>query len=662
MALKPSLDRYNRRRDREVRQPRQIAPGVYASEIYAVEVEPGRKMLAKFVEPLANLFEFNVVSPPMGLDISLFSYEQLALCALMPLLNCINRPYERDKRLSRQQIEMRMGRLLRDTLTVEGLLASKDELERRKGRAIRKSKRKYLKSDWTEAQIQRAGFWLYETATKLEYFTHDEDFYLIVHPEWQAYVDAIAPKIRELDNSSRPFLMEPPPWRGWKMEYSGGQRATFIRSWRPGVKESTEAAFQDPRFEHHAGVNAIQRVPLVIDGWTREMVRKHAVPLLNRKVDKKKPAESEWQWEQKQRQRKENLRLVNADLIDADWIGDRPFWLGYSCDRRGRIYPLAHLNYSREDHSRAMFRFRDGQPLGAGGLYWLQIHCANCGGFEGVDKGSYQDRVDWVNDNRKFIQDVAIDPDRRTFGDWTEAENKFGFLAACRELSTALSGHPEEYISNLPVALDCTASGLQHLAMLSRDIGAGRRVNLTDDRRHDIYTEVAERVRSLLGATDHEHAKWWREQFDRLDHNVRKLVKRPVMTLCYGVTDGGMTLQIAEAYKDLVGGEYPKGALGYLAGKVQDACDELLRGPTQVMKYISALAEHRKASGSFLEWTSPLGLPVVNRYYKSSVRTVYLINDGHSVKRKPSAKLPMARRQRLTKRPKRQPQQTSFTR
>jgi hypothetical protein len=105
VAIKPSLDRYNRRRDREARQPPQIA-----------RLRPGRRTLGKFLEPLANLFELNVVSPPKGLDISPLSCEQLALCALLPLWSCINRPYQRGKRLSRQQIEMRMGRRLRDLL------------------------------------------------------------------------------------------------------------------------------------------------------------------------------------------------------------------------------------------------------------------------------------------------------------------------------------------------------------------------------------------------------------------------------------------------------------------------------------------------------------------------------------------------------------------
>ena len=634
MAPKPSLDRYNRRRDRERRGLRQIARGVHGTGIYAAYVRPGRKTLAKFLEPLTYLFEFTVVSPPKGLDTSLLSYEQMALCALLPLLSCINRPYERHKRLSRQQIEMRMGRRLRDTLTVERLLASKDKRERRNGRAIRKRykrARKYLKSDWSEKAIQRVGFWLYETALKLEYFTHDEDFYLIVHPEWQAYVDAIAPKIRELDNSSRPFLAEPPPWRGWKMECPDGQKATFIRSWRPGVKDSIEAAFEDPRFKHHAGVNAMRRVPLVVDWSTRELVRKYAVQILNRKVDKKPHDESDWQWEQKQRQRKENQRLVNADLVDADWIGDRAFWPGYNCDRRGRVYPLSHFGYGREDHVRAMFRFRDGQPLGPDGERWLQIHLANCAGFDGVDKGSREDRINWVNENREWIQTIAVDPDG-TFGHWSEAENPFAYVAACRELSAAWATGPEEYVSNLPVALDCTASGLQHLAALSRDAEAGRLVNLTDDpRRYDIYSEVAERVERLIKAADHDLAKWRREQFRHLGHKVRKLVKQPVMTLYYGVTDGGMTLQIAKAYNDLGGGEYPEGAFGYLREKVREACNQLLRGPTEVMKYITDLAAHRRAAGGFLEWTNSLELPVVNRYYIPSVKTLYLTGDGHRV-------------------------------
>jgi hypothetical protein len=53
-----------------------------------------------------------------------------------------------------------------------------------------------------------------------------------------------------------------------------------------------------------------------------------------------------------------------------------------------------------------------------------------------------------------------------------------------------------------------------------------------------------------------------------------------------------------------------------LAKKVLEACGLELRGPKRVMDYICAAAEHCTEQGRFLEWTSPSGFPVSNRYQK----------------------------------------------
>jgi hypothetical protein len=631
VALKPALERRNRKKLMARRQGRTFACG-----------DPvGRKVLSDLVSPLSALVKSEVVSPPKFLKESvcqLLSPEKIALCALVPLLNCIARPRLRGRRLTIQQIEMRMGRHLRDLIEHERLLESKSKAARIFARAIRKRRtpRWFLRSDWTEEETQRAGFWLLQCALKMEYFGHDEDFYPVIHPVWQAHFDAIAKEIRERDQSFRPLLMRPPDWIGWRTKYPNGQKETFIRSWRPGVKEAITAAFRDPDFEHPKGVNALQRVPLVIDRWTRDLVERHALKLLNRKVDNARPAKSEWEWKKKQLQRTENHRLVQADLLDADWIGDRTFWLHHNCDRRGRVYPIPHFHYQREDHVRSLFRFRNPLPLGSDGESWLQIHSANCGGFDGVDKASLEDRVDWVNENRRRIERVARDPDD-TINHWCEADQPFAYLAACRELDRAWAGHPERFESNLPIALDCTCNGIQHLALLTGDAEAGRMVNLTDDpKRFDVYTEVAAHVESLIKHTDHPHALWWRQQFEKLGDKRRKLAKPPVMTFSYNVTDGKMRLQIFSEWDDQIGGGYPKGAMNYLMGKFRASCKELLRGPADAMDYITALAQRQKDKnkGEFLEWTSPTGLPISNRYYVSNVETIYLFADGHDVKRR----------------------------
>jgi hypothetical protein len=499
VALKPSLERRNRQK---------LMARLNGRMFWCAD-PAGRKSLSGLVPPLSALIESGIVSPPKGVEdvVRQLSPEQIALCALVSLLNCIARPRERGKRLTIQQIEMRMGRSLADFMEHERLLKSKSKAARIFAKAIRKRRtpRWFLKSDWTEEKIQPTGFWLLQCALKTEYFGHDDDFYPIILPKWQAHFDAIAKEVREWDQSRRPLLMQPPDWTRWQTKYPDGQSATFIRSWRPGLKEAITPEFHNPDFEHPKGLNALQRVPLVIDRWTRDLVERHAVPLLNRKIDKSRPAKSEWEWKKKQLQRTENHRLVQADLVDADWIGDRTFWLPHNCDRRGRVYAIPHLNFQREDHVRSLIRFRNGLPLGPDGERCLHIHCANCGGFDGVDKASLDARVDWVNENRRRIERVARDPDG-TVDHWREADQPFAYVAACRELANAWAGHSEKFVSNLPIAFDCTANGVQHLALLTGDAEAGRMVNLTHDpKRFDVYSEVAAHVESLIRHTDHPH-------------------------------------------------------------------------------------------------------------------------------------------------------------
>jgi DNA-directed RNA polymerase len=107
------------------------------------------------------------------------------------------------------------------------------------------------------------------------------------------------------------------------------------------------------------------------------------------------------------------------------------------------------------------------------------------------------------------------------------------------------------------------------------------------------------------------------------------------MTFAYNVTTEGMVHQITEAYRDLFEGLEPKAAAArYLAEKIEAASWELFPGPTKVMHHIRDIAEHCANRDSltnrsrFLEWVSPSGMPVCNKYQKSKVNKIYLSWSG----------------------------------
>ena len=70
-----------------------------------------------------------------------------------------------------------------------------------------------------------------------------------------------------------------------------------------------------------------------------------------------------------------------------------------------------------------------------------------------------------------------------------------------------------------------------------------------------------------------------------------------------------------------------------MAKKIRRACEELLPGPAGAMKYICDLADHCTAQGRVMEWTSPTGLPIANRYEKPNTKKrVHLVTGGVEIR------------------------------
>ena len=138
------------------------------------------------------------------------------------------------------------------------------------------------------------------------------------------------------------------------------------------------------------------------------------------------------------------------------------FFFVYQMDFRGRKYVTSSfLSPQGPDYARAKLEFGDGKPLGDRGRYWLAVHGANVFGY---DKVSFDDRVAWVEENEESILAYARDPFQAR--EWTEADKPWCFLAFCHEWKrTVVDGG----VSYLPVSLDGSNNGLQHLSAMLRD-------------------------------------------------------------------------------------------------------------------------------------------------------------------------------------------------
>jgi DNA-directed RNA polymerase len=131
---------------------------------------------------------------------------------------------------------------------------------------------------------------------------------------------------------------------------------------------------------------------------------------------------------------------------------------------------------------------------------------------------------------------------------------------------------------------------------------------------------------------------------------TRTVVKRNVMTYSYSSRKFGMAQQQQEDLMEplrleVLSGkreEHPFGdskstqfaAARYLAGKVFEAIETVVRLPAEAMTYLQKLARALAHEGKPLEWTTPTGLPWSNRYHATTTKNVRLwLHDKGVVRR-----------------------------
>jgi DNA-directed RNA polymerase, mitochondrial len=346
-----------------------------------------------------------------------------------------------------------------------------------------------------------------------------------------------------------------------------------------------------------AAVNSLQRTPFVINAPVLRLMRCMGSGL-------------------------KDDRIVAESLSGAERLAQSSgrFWTPLRIDFRGRITPMSHFNFSREDTVRALFLFARGEPIGEEGIFWLKVHVANCSGGLDVHWGnvrlaehSFGERVAWVDRHIAALAGIgrtALSLARGE-GDLAALEGDLGkvkkkkrlqFVAACIELAQAIEVGPE-FITRLPIAFDGSCSGFQHLCALMRDEDGGAHVNLVpDDRPHDLYGLVAGDV--------------------GID---RDLAKQPTMTHYYSVTPYGVRGQIIEELMDRwQDRETALATAKELAPRIRAAIAKQFPRPEAVKSFLRKLATVLADDGKVLRWRTPLGLEVENRYFDPKLQRVLL--------------------------------------
>ncbi len=326
----------------------------------------------------------------------------------------------------------------------------------------------------------------------------------------------------------------------------------------------------------HSAVNAVQNTSYRIHRPVHRLTEKalnEGLPFFKLEKFKRKD------------QARARKAVLSASLSMAAGMLDEPrFYYPHQIDHRSRAYPVPQrVDPQRDDFSTAQLEFAIGKPLGENGPHWLAIHLANC--YWKGEKVSFAKRRAWVTEHEREILAFASDP-LREHRFWRDADKPWNFLRACLEWK----GYREQgagFVSHLPISMDGTCNGYQHLSAMGLDPVGGAATNLIpSEHPADIYLRVADRVNLRLekdagGSGPHAYAA--RQLIGLID---RDAVKPATMTLPYGVTRGTIYTQLLQSglLKDC---EDPKKAAKYLAKVLEECIREVAVEAGKIMGWAS---------------------------------------------------------------------------
>jgi DNA-directed RNA polymerase len=291
-------------------------------------------------------------------------------------------------------------------------------------------------------------------------------------------------------------------------------------------------------------------------------------------------------------------------------LPEQRIYFPYQLDHRGRAYPVPQLINPQSDQSgRSLLEFGEGKVLGERGAYWLKIHIANC--YWKGNKVSFEQRIAWFDQHEQELLAFANNPlGVQPIRD--KADKPWLLFAACYEWKR----YKEEgagFRSHLPISMDGSCNGYQHLSALARDPYGGSATNLApDDEPHDIYLEVAElvsiRVQVDAQYREGDEREAARQLLGRIDRDV---VKPATMTTPYGVTRRTIYKQLLET-KLIKSCKDPEKCARYLAKALEECIPDVAVEASKVMNWLRAIARTLAKAGVGMAWTSPAGFPVVH--------------------------------------------------
>jgi DNA-directed RNA polymerase len=421
-----------------------------------------------------------------------------------------------------------------------------------------------------------------------------------------------------------PMIVEPRPWTSLS---EGGYLKTPMKLFKRQTGKRAHQRLQKADLSAvYAAVNAMQNTAyrasqavlrLQQDAWIAGLpffglTRREARARGERERASAKPESKGEASSDAQRKGLEKMMAFRFAQAARLFVEER-FYFPCQVDHRGRVYPVPPLMNPQSDHiGRAVIEFADGKPLGERGAYWLAIHLANC--YWKKKKVSFKKRLAWVQDNEDEILDFAANP-LRLHRFWAEADQPWLFVRVCLEWK----GYKEEgpgMISHLPISMDGSCNGYQHLSAMGVDPIGGRATNLMPfDDPEDIYQWVSDLAcrrmeRDALG--NGPTVEFARQLMGIMD---RDLAKNATMTTPYGVTL--RTIYEALCEKDAIRAlkDFEKCAM-YLAKLLVECIPEVAVEAGRIMQWLREVAGIIARQNRGMMWITPAGFVVLHENRK----------------------------------------------
>lgn len=479
---------------------------------------------------------------------------------------------------------------------------------------------RHLVGAWLLDRLVRATGWV---TTKLVYTGKNSSHNCLVYqPEFIKAREALLARAEAFAGCLWPMLCEP---NDWDDDFQGGYLTNDLRKLTTLVR--TRISRRGALLRGSVALtmlNRLQKVPYRINDRVLELANfcmEHRITVGKFRAEEPTPPPPKPEpWETASEDDKVAYRRARTEIEDrnsalaqknyrttealyvANKYKGETFWVPWSFDFRGRVYPIpTSLSPQGTDFDKSLIYFDEESPVSE---WWLAFQVATTWG---LDKAPMEDRQQWVIDNQEFISAIAMDPEG-TISQWSSAEEPWCFIAAAIEYYLCVITK-EKQSSGLPVSVDATCSGLQHLSAMALDRTAAEMVNVVPTPKpSDGYAIVAEVAKTQL--PEHLHP-----------FITRKVTKRTVMTTPYGVTENSARDYIRQ---ELKGVELEQGELQAIVKAIyRYAVKTVFAGPCASMAFIQNAAHQCIKNGStHLRWVTPSGFTVIQEYRKTELERI----------------------------------------